>query len=83
MRAILSVAATTFRESIRNRTVLAILLLAIAFITSALLLAALSLDQRVRVIKDWGLFCVSAFGVILAILCWAGLSLALSGRARV
>ncbi len=68
MRAILSLAATTFRESIRNRTVLVILLLAMAFIASALLLAALSLDQRVRVIKDWGLFCVSAFGVVLAIL---------------
>lgn len=68
MRAILSVASTTFRESIRNRTVLAIFLLAAGFIASALLLAALALDQRVRVIKDWGLFCVSAFGVLLAIL---------------
>ena len=68
MRAILSVAATTFRESIRNRTVLGILVLALGFIVSALLLAELSLDQRVRVITDWGLFCVSIFGVILAIL---------------
>lgn len=68
MRAILSVATTTFRESIRNRTVLGILVLALGFIVSALLLAELSLDQRVRVITDWGLFCVSIFGVILAIL---------------
>ncbi len=68
MGAILSIAKTTFRESIRNRTVLAIFLLAIVFIGSALLLANLSLDQRVRVIKDWGLFCVSAFGVVLSIL---------------
>jgi ABC-type transport system involved in multi-copper enzyme maturation permease subunit len=68
MNAIFSVAATTFRESIRNRTVLGIVVLAIAFILSALLLAELSLDQRTRVIKDWGLFCVSIFGVMLAIL---------------
>lgn len=68
MSAILSVAATTFRESIRNRTLLGIVLLALAFILSALLLAELSLDQRPRVIKDWGLFCVSIFGVMLAIL---------------
>jgi ABC-type transport system involved in multi-copper enzyme maturation permease subunit len=68
MRVILSIAATTFRESIRNRTVLGILLLALGFIASALLLAELSLDQRVRVITDWGLFCVSVFGLILAIL---------------
>lgn len=68
MRAVFSVAATTFRESIRNRTVLGILILALGFIVSALLLAELSLDQRVRVITDWGLFCVSIFGVILAIL---------------
>jgi ABC-type transport system involved in multi-copper enzyme maturation permease subunit len=68
MRAILSVARVTFRESIRNRTLLAVLLSAVAFIFSALLLAALSLDQRERVIKDWGLFCVSFFGVLLAIL---------------
>jgi ABC-type transport system involved in multi-copper enzyme maturation permease subunit len=67
MRSILSVASTTFRESIRNRTVLAIFLLAVAFIASALFLAALSLDQRVRVLKDWGMFCVSAFGIVLAI----------------
>ncbi len=68
MSAIFSIAATTFRESIRNRTVLGIVVLALAFILSALLLAELSLDQRTRVIKDWGLFCVSIFGVILAIL---------------
>jgi ABC-type transport system involved in multi-copper enzyme maturation permease subunit len=68
MRAILSVAATTFKESIRNRTILGILILAIGFIISALLLAELALDQRIRVILDWGLFCVSAFGVLLAIL---------------
>jgi ABC-type transport system involved in multi-copper enzyme maturation permease subunit len=68
MSAIFSIATTTFRESIRNRTVLGIVVLALAFILSALLLAELSLDQRTRVIKDWGLFCVSIFGVILAIL---------------
>lgn len=68
MQAIWSIAATTFRESIRNRTILAIFLLALGFVASALVLAAMSLDQRVRVIKDWGMFCVSAFGVLLAIL---------------
>jgi len=68
MRVVLSIAATTFRESIRNRTVLGILILALGFLASALLLAELSLDQRIRVITDWGLFCVSIFGVILAIL---------------
>ena len=67
MRAIVSVAKTAFLESIRNRTLLGILVLAMAFICSALLLAAVSLDQRQRVILDWGLFCVSLFGVILAI----------------
>ena len=68
MQAVLSVAVTAFRESIRNRTLLGVLLLALAFVASALLLAELALDQRLRVIKDWGLFCVSAFGVLLAIL---------------
>lgn len=68
MGAILSVASTAFRESIRNRTLLGILILALGFIASAEILAAMSLDQRVRVLTDWGLFCVSAFGVLLAIL---------------
>jgi ABC-type transport system involved in multi-copper enzyme maturation permease subunit len=68
MGRILSIASTTFRESIRNRTVLGILLLALGLIVSALLLAELSLDQRLRVMIDWGLFCVSIFGVALAIL---------------
>jgi len=67
-RAIVTIAVTTFRESIRNRTLLAILFLALAFIASAVVLAKLALDQKVRVITDWGLFCVSAFGVLLAIL---------------
>jgi ABC-type transport system involved in multi-copper enzyme maturation permease subunit len=68
MGTILSIASVTFKESIRNRTVLGILVLAVGFVVSALLLAALALDERVRVIKDWGLFCVSAFGVLLAVL---------------
>ncbi len=68
MAAVLSIAHTAFRESIRNRTLLGVLLLALAFIASALLLAELSLDQRGRVVLDWGLFCVAAFGVGLAIL---------------
>jgi ABC-type transport system involved in multi-copper enzyme maturation permease subunit len=68
MSAILTVARTTFRESVRNRTLLAIGLLALAFVASALLLAELALDQRFRVIVDWGTLCVSAFGVGLAIL---------------
>ncbi len=68
MQAIWSVAAITFRESIRNRTVMAIFLLALAFIASALVLAAMALDERIRVITDWGMFCVSFFGVLLAIL---------------
>lgn len=68
MRKILSVARVTFRESIRNRTILAILFLGLAFAVSALFLAELAIDQRVRVITDWGLFCLSAFGVMLAII---------------
>lgn len=68
MSRVLTVAASTFRESIRNRTILAIGLLALAFVASALLLAELALDQRFRVIVDWGTLCVSAFGVGLAIL---------------
>jgi ABC-type transport system involved in multi-copper enzyme maturation permease subunit len=68
MHAVLSIATTAFRESIRNRTLLGILLLAVGFTLSALLLVELALDQRTRVILDWGLFCVSAFGVVLAIL---------------
>jgi len=68
MANIFSLASVTFRESIRNRTILAILLLGAAFAASALLLAALALDQRIRVITDWGLFCLSVFGVGMAIL---------------
>ncbi len=37
-------------------------------ITTPLVLAAMALDHRARVITDWGLFCLSAFGVGLAII---------------
>ena len=68
MQAILSFASTTFRESIRSHLILGVLFLALGFLVSALLLAELALDERIRVILDWGLFCVSMFSVMLAIL---------------
>lgn len=68
MRAILSVSRATFRESIRNRTVLGVFLAALGLVTSAMLLAELALDQRERVILDWSLFCLSVFGLLLAVL---------------
>jgi ABC-type transport system involved in multi-copper enzyme maturation permease subunit len=57
------VAINTFRESARSRVLLGIGLLALLMIISSVLLGALSFGEERKIVADWGLFCITVFGV--------------------
>jgi len=63
MRQVFSVAVNTFRESARSRVLLGIGLLALLMIVSSVVLGALSFGEESKLVADWGLFCISVFGV--------------------
>ena len=61
------IALNTFRETIRNRILINILLFAIGLILLSLVIGDWTLGQQVKVIKDFGLAAMSIFGLLIAI----------------
>ena len=66
-RRILSIAANTFRETIRNKILYAILAFALFVIGMTFFLADLSVGDFARIIADVGLASIHLFGVIMAV----------------
>lgn len=66
-RRILSIAANTFRETVRNKILYAILAFALLVIGLSWFLAELSVGDLARIIADVGLACIHVFGVIMAV----------------
>ncbi len=64
---ILSIAANTFRETIRNKILYAILAFALLVIGLSYFLADLSVGELTRIIADVGLACIHIFGVIMSV----------------
>src|SRR5512143_1445034 len=64
---IFSIAANTFRESIRNKILYAILAFALFVIGMTFFLADLSVGDLARIIADVGLASIHIFGVTLAV----------------
>jgi ABC-type transport system involved in multi-copper enzyme maturation permease subunit len=62
-----AVAATTFRESVRERVFYNLLAFALLMTLSGLLLARLSIRQHEKIIKDVGLASIDVFGVAIAL----------------
>jgi ABC-type transport system involved in multi-copper enzyme maturation permease subunit len=62
-----AIAANTFREAIRSKVLYSLVFFAVGMILSSSILGQLSLHEEVKLIKDFGLACVSAFGVLIAI----------------
>jgi Cu-processing system permease protein len=73
MTRVLAVALNTFRETIRDRVLLVVVLFALAMIVASLWLASISLGQQGRLMIDFGLVAVTAFGVLVAVFVAAGL----------
>ncbi|MGE5662867.1 MAG: ABC transporter permease [Deltaproteobacteria bacterium] len=64
---IFSIAANTFRETVRNKILYAILAFALFVIGMTFFLADLSVGDLARIIADVGLASIHAFGVIMAV----------------
>lgn len=62
-----AIACNTFRETIRDRILLNILLFALGLILLALVIGEWSIYQQVKVLKDFGLSAMSIFGLLIAI----------------
>lgn len=66
MSQVVAIALNTFRETIRDRVLSVIVLFALVMILGGLWLGSISLGQQGRMMKDFGLVAVTAFGVIVA-----------------
>jgi len=64
---IYAIALNTYREAVRDRVLIGVLILAAAVLALTLALAELSLDQQMRVVTDLGLASISLFSVVVAI----------------
>lgn len=62
-----AIAANTFRETIRNKILYAILAFALFVIGASYFLADLSVGELARIIADVGLACIHIFGVTMAV----------------
>lgn len=65
---VMAVAKNTFREAVRNRAFLGLLLFSVAFLLSSILLSALAVvGEGARVVVDFGFFAVGLFAAATAI----------------
>ncbi len=65
--AVSAIALNTFRETVRDRVLYAIVFFALVATLAGLVLGTLSVEQDVRILEDLGLFTITAFGGIIAI----------------
>ena len=73
MRRLLAIAVNTFRETIRDRILVVIILFALAMIVASLWLASISLGEQGRMIEDFGLVAVTFFSLVVAVFVSASL----------
>jgi ABC-type transport system involved in multi-copper enzyme maturation permease subunit len=66
MTAVWVIAENTFKENVRNRVVGVILLVAVGLILLSSVVSQWSLEQQVKILKDFGLVAVSIFGLLIA-----------------
>lgn len=67
MQRVLAVAVNTFREAVRDRVLYGVLGVATFVLLFTLVLAEVSLDQRLRIVLDIGLASISFFSVVVSI----------------
>jgi ABC-type transport system involved in multi-copper enzyme maturation permease subunit len=64
---VFAVALNTFREAVRNRVLVVLVLFAVALMGFSLVLGELSLHESVRIVKDLGLAGISIVGLAIAL----------------
>lgn len=73
MNQVVAIAVNTFKETIRDRVLAVIVVFALLMIAGGLWLGSISLGEEGRMMKDFGLVAVTAFGLIVAVFIAAGL----------
>lgn len=73
MTSIALVAASVFRESIRDRVPLSIVMFAVLLMAASFLIGQLTAGQDLKIIKDLGLAALSIFGLLIALFIGIGL----------
>lgn len=68
MRKLFAIALNTFREAVRNKILVSIVLFALVMVGVSALFGSVSIGDQVKVIKDFGLFSLSFFGALASIL---------------
>lgn len=62
-----AVALNTFRETVRDRILYAIVIFALLATLAGMIFGAISADQDIRILEDLGLFAITIFGGIIAV----------------
>ena len=73
MSAILRVAVSVFRESVRDRVLYSLVLFAVLLIGVSYLIGQLTAGQDIKIIKDFGLAAISIIGLLIAVFIGVGL----------
>jgi Cu-processing system permease protein len=71
--AMLAVAVSVFRESVRDRVFYNLLLFAVLLVGASVLVGQMTAGQDVKIVKDLGLSATSLFGLFIAVLVGIGL----------
>ena len=67
LNTVIAIALNTFRETVRDRVLYAIVIFALLATLAGIIFGQLSADQDVRVLEDLGLGVISVFGGIIAV----------------
>ena len=70
---ITSIALNTFRESVRDRALYNLALLAVLLVVASLVVGRIAVGQEAKIIIDLGLSAMTVFGLLIAILLGIGL----------
>jgi len=70
---ILALAYNTFREAIRDKVLYSLLFFSIAMIGVSVILDQLTVGEKTKIIKDFGLASIAIFGVMIAVFVGIGL----------
>ena len=68
MNEIYTIALNTYRESVRSKILYSVLMFAFLFIFIASIFGSVTVGDQVKVLKDFGLFTISLFGVVYIII---------------
>ncbi len=67
MRRIFTIAANTFRETVRDRVLYGLVAFALVILPGSRLVITLSVGQEVRILKDFGFGAIALFGLLIAV----------------